>query len=115
MYQPQNHHVVVEPQLRVETHRGVFDDVLIRCIGEIDISSVGDVQQAVDRALGTVPSMLRLDLTGVTFIEVYGARCVIDCERRCAALGFVLTVAASPAVESVLRLLGPRARRAEAA
>jgi anti-anti-sigma factor len=115
MYQPEQNHDAVEPQLRVETHRGVFEDVLIRCIGEIDISSVGDVQQAIDRALRTDLSMLRLDLTGVNFIEVYGARCVMDCEKRCAAAGFVFTVAVSPAVESVLRLLGPRAQGAEAA
>jgi anti-anti-sigma factor len=115
MDQPQRHPVPEVPRLRVQTHRGAFDDVLIRCIGEIDISSVGKVQQAIDGALRADPSMLRLDLTGVSFIEVHGARCVIDCERRCASLGFILAVAASPAVDTILGLLDPDARGAEAA
>jgi anti-anti-sigma factor len=113
MYRPQEARVFLDPQLRVEMHRGAFDDVLIRCVGEVDIASVGDVQQAIDRALETNLSMLRLDLTGVGFIDVHGIRCVIDCERRCAARGFPFAIGASPAVDSVLSLLGPRARGVE--
>jgi anti-anti-sigma factor len=112
--QPQEDRPVVEAQLRVETHGGASGDVIIRCIGEIDLGSVDDVQRAIDTSFAANLSMLRLDLSHVSFIDLSGVRCLMECERRCGERSLGFEVAASAAVNSIFSVLGLRPPGVEA-
>jgi anti-anti-sigma factor len=53
--------------------------------------------------------MLALNLTGVTFFDSTGVRCLVECQQRCENVGVRLDIVASPIVERVLHLVGLRA------
>jgi stage II sporulation protein AA (anti-sigma F factor antagonist) len=83
--------------------------VAIACHGEIDLSTCPTLQEAISRSFTPDLLLLRLDLTGVTFFDSTGVRCLVDCQRRCENVGARLDVVASPIVERVLHLVGLRA------
>ncbi len=80
------------------------DSARVRVAGEIDLSSVGPV---VDAILGATPpgGRLEVDLRRVTFIDSSGMAGLERCRRRAVALGADLVVRC---VEggAVFRLLG---------
>lgn len=79
----------------------------IGLVGELDLSTVPQLDQAVHEALGDVPETLVLDLSATTFIESTGVRSILAAHRRCESLGVrFVVVPASPEAQRVFRLCG---------
>jgi anti-anti-sigma factor len=83
--------------------------------GEVDLATAAQLRDAVLRHLSAASS-LRLDLSGVTFMDSSGLHVLIASQRRAALLGNPLVIArASPAVERLLQVTGTTALFARAA
>jgi anti-anti-sigma factor len=78
----------------------------IIAIGEIDLSSSQALIAECERALRLPIAALELDLSGVTFMDSTGIRCLVDCRRRCSILGVRLEVDPGPAADRALTLVG---------
>jgi len=50
--------------------------------GEIDLSTVGEVQARLDEAVVDAPGVLLLDMRGVTFLDSSGLRMLLRLDRR---------------------------------
>jgi anti-anti-sigma factor len=75
--------------------------------GELDLSSVSALEEAVADALGGAEDggVVELDLGGVTFMDSTGLRGLLTARQRAEAAGRRLrVVAATPAVRRVLEL-----------
>ncbi len=84
--------------LTVET-----SDAGLRASGEIDAHTAPKLASAIDEAAPTV----RLDLSGVDFVDSSGLRVLIDAHQRMADQGGGLTIAApSPAVTRLFEISG---------
>jgi len=92
----------------VELHQDTGDVVVIRCAGDLDLGTSGELDGAIRRSLATGPAVLRLDLTGLSFFDSSGVRCLVDSYKSCAALRVRLEVVTNPRVERVLSLVGFR-------
>jgi anti-sigma B factor antagonist len=82
--------------------------VVVRCEGEVDLSTCADLQEAIDWSFTPELATLRLDLTGIEFLDSAGIRCLVECHQRCADLGITFELVANPAVERVLSIVGFR-------
>jgi anti-sigma B factor antagonist len=78
----------------------------IVAVGEIDISSTQELMEECEQALRLPIAALELDLSGVTFLDSTGIRCLVDCRRRCSILGVRLEVDAGRAADRALTLVG---------
>jgi anti-anti-sigma factor len=77
--------------------------------GEVDLATAAQLRDAVLRHLSAARS-LRLDLSGVTFMDSSGLHVLIAGQRRATQLGNPLTIAqVSPAVERLLQVSGTSA------
>ena len=72
------------------SHQGTTRVVAIT--GELDLSSVGSVQQAIDIALSERPETVVLDLSGLAFCDSSGIHLVVTNHRRVAEQGARLIV-----------------------
>lgn len=73
--------------------------------GEIDQGNVAVLRAAVDEALATGPGRLRLDLSGVTFLDSMGVAALVAANKAGRAAGTPVEITAMhPAVESVLQV-----------
>ena len=92
-------------ELRCTLHREYPIDVLT-VTGDIDMDG-GDELRKAREALGTPRRPLRVDLTGVTFMDSTGAHFLTDLQQRTTAAGTSLVVAGIPAGGArLLRILG---------
>ncbi|WP_338676506.1 STAS domain-containing protein [Streptomyces sp. SCSIO 30461] len=75
--------------------------------GELDIATVGQIEQDLTHlAVGTVRE-LRLDLSGVTFCDSSGADLFVRMHQHCAATGVRLHLCGVPHLcATVFRVLG---------
>ena len=75
---------------------------MVRCAGEIDISTCGDLRAALNAALEK-DRAVRIDLMAVSFMDSTGLSCLWEMQERCnhAHVPLEMTV---PAVGSVRRL-----------
>jgi anti-anti-sigma factor len=81
--------------------------VVIRAEGEIDTSTVGSLDDAVDTALRKGSDRLVLDLSQVIFVDSAGASALLTAHRAAEARGGRLgVVSPSDQVLRVVRLLG---------
>lgn len=83
--------------------------VVVRIEGEIDILTAPSLRDDLTALLGERPigSQVVLDLSGVRFLAVAGARALAEAEREARRLGISLALGAtSPSVELILRLTG---------
>jgi anti-sigma B factor antagonist len=64
----------------------------LKLSGELDLASVGRVEQAVDEALAKGPRTLILELSGLSFVDSSGLRLFIVLDRRAAAEGWTLVL-----------------------
>jgi anti-anti-sigma factor len=78
----------------------------VTAIGEIDLSSTQELVDECERALRLPIATLELDLSGVSFLDSTGIRCLVDCRRRCSTLGVSLEVDSGPAADRALMLVG---------
>jgi anti-anti-sigma factor len=77
--------------------------------GEVDLATAAQLREAVLRHLPAARS-LRLDLSGVTFMDSSGLHVLIASQRRAAQLGNQLVIyRVSPAVERLLQVSGTSA------
>lgn len=68
--------------------------VLVLCVaGEIDLSTLGLVEDALAAALSTRPTQLVVDIAGVTFCSCRGYRMLLDCSVTAArhGIGYALS------------------------
>lgn len=64
--------------------------------GELDIAAAPQLSAAVENAFDGPPHELVLDLTGTTFLDSSGARCLLRAAKRAAAAGIPLFVVCPP-------------------
>lgn len=84
--------------LTVET-----SDAMLRATGEIDAHTAPRLTSAIDAAAPSV----RLDLSGVEFVDSSGLRVLIDAHQRLAEQGGGLTIVTpSPAVARLFEISG---------
>jgi len=75
--------------------------------GELDLGSAPRLHGALARALPAATRRLDLDLAEVDFVDASGLGALVWCRQRVLATGAACqVVAASPAVERLLRLTG---------
>ena len=75
--------------------------------GEIDIATVGDVEQELRQAEGSDADQIVLDLSGVTFVDSSAIRLLLAADIRSRADGARLSLRRPPArVMRVLRIAG---------
>jgi anti-anti-sigma factor len=80
--------------------------MVIRCAGEIDLASYGELAEAIDWSYTSDLLTLRIDLTDVTFIDSRGVQCLMDAEDRCSRLATRFEVVSSDAVRRIVRIVG---------
>ena len=81
--------------LEVETQdRDGLAHVVLR--GELDLSTVGKVQDELDRVESSAPAVLLLDLSGLTFLDSTGLRCVVTADERARDAGRRLVLVRGP-------------------
>jgi anti-sigma B factor antagonist len=80
--------------LAVHTTHGL-GEVVLECVGEIDLSSSGALAAGLDSAVVEAGGRLVVDLMGVQFIDMTGVACLLRGSQRCTVLGVGFEVVAS--------------------
>jgi anti-anti-sigma factor len=70
------------PDFQVTTSVGA-DAVCLICAGELDLSSMSQLEGGLSTALETAPMRLVIDMERVTFIDSAGVRVIWNAARRC--------------------------------
>ena len=79
--------------------------VLLR--GELDLSTVGQVQDALERVEAGSPSVVVLDLSKLSFLDSTGLRCLVTANERAREQGRRLVIVRGPdAVQRVFSITG---------
>jgi anti-anti-sigma factor len=68
--------------------------VLLR--GELDLSTVAKVQEELRRVEASAPPLVVLDLSGLTFLDSTGLRCLITADERAREQGRRLVIVRGP-------------------
>jgi anti-anti-sigma factor len=74
--------------------------------GEVDLASAGALMAAAESLVRPEAGTLRLDMTGVTFIDSSGIRSILLIDEQCRESGIGFEVAPSEQVQRVLSLVG---------
>lgn len=81
--------------------------VVIACTGELDIATAPDVERAIgDAVAADTPKLIRLDWSGLTFMDSTGIRLLLSTVRRCKEAGFELVWDLSPPAQRALDAVG---------
>jgi anti-sigma B factor antagonist len=64
--------------------------VTVTVTGDVDLSTVGPLERARERALSNSPSRVLIDLRGVSFIDSSGLKFLIETDRLSRAGGWKL-------------------------
>jgi anti-anti-sigma factor len=64
--------------------------------GELDLSTVGKVQEEIRQAADREPRVLVLDLSQLTFLDSTGLRCLVKADERANEEGWRLVVVKGP-------------------
>ena len=73
--------------------------------GELDLSTVGKVDEELERWEGSGPRLVVLDLSKLTFLDSTGLRCVVRADERAREDGRRLVVVKGPeAVQRVFEI-----------
>ncbi|MET0136045.1 MAG: STAS domain-containing protein [Kibdelosporangium sp.] len=98
-------HVVHHDAVRGVGRAGTF--TVLHLTGEIDLAAGSDVERALHRALDSTPSMLVIDLSGVTFLGSTGLAMLLEARKRATRTNIDLRlVAQQRAVLRVLEITG---------
>jgi anti-sigma B factor antagonist len=83
------------PQVRHD-HHGAMD--VLEIAGKLDLASAPDLERAVNGALNGETGEFRLDLRGVTFMDLAGARALLWAQNNVESFGrhFVLIAPTRP-------------------
>jgi anti-anti-sigma factor len=88
--------------LEVDCSEPRDDLVQISLRGELDLSTVGRVQDELQRVEGNGPPVLVLDLSQLTFLDSTGLRCVVRADERAREAGRRFVIVKGP--EAVQRV-----------
>jgi anti-sigma B factor antagonist len=83
-----------------------LDAKVLRVRGEVDLASAGALMAAAESLVKPEAGTLRLDMTGVTFIDSSGIRSILLIDEQCRESGIGFEVAPSEQVQRVLSLVG---------
>lgn len=75
--------------------------------GEVDLSTVASLVEALDLAIADHPELLLIDLLNLSFLDTTGLRALIDAQEACCAVDcrLVLMGGSSP-VERLMQIAG---------
>lgn len=65
---------------------------VVRCGGEIDLSTCDALHTALESVIAAKPRSLRLDLTGTRFLDSTGVACLLRANDACLEAGVLFTV-----------------------
>jgi anti-sigma B factor antagonist len=81
--------------------------ITIACSGELDIATAPDVEREITRAVAPQgPKLVRLDWSGLTFMDSTGIRLLLSTVRRCKEAGRELVWDLSPPAQRALDAVG---------
>ena len=81
--------------------------VIISCSGELDIATAPDVEREIGKAVTPdAPKLIRLDWSGLTFMDSTGIRLLLTTVRLCKEAGFELVWDLSPPAQRALDAVG---------
>ena len=82
--------------------------VVATLAGELDLDRADDVRDSLARAAGSTDCRyLRVDVSGLAFIDSYGLGALVSARNSAAAAGVTLTLAEpSPPVRKAVRITG---------
>ena len=96
----------VSPQFQAVAEE-IDGHLCVRFAGELDLATAPEAQEAVSRARRDHPGPLRLDLSGLTFLDSTGLRLVAELHTACRADGCALSIAPGPrSVQRVFEVAG---------
>jgi anti-anti-sigma factor len=78
--------------ITTEVHRGA---AVVRCSGEVDMTSAGALRETIGDLLGRRPAALLIDLTGVRFFGSTGISALVAAQEQADAGGVPLVVVAT--------------------
>jgi anti-sigma B factor antagonist len=91
--------------LEVATAARGDGEVHVELRGELDLSTVGKVEEELDRVEPGAPPIVVLDLSGLTFLDSSGLRCVVRADERAKEAGRRLVLVRGPdAVQKVFEI-----------
>lgn len=79
---------------------------IIRCAGELDVSTCKSLQGALRKAIMAKPSALELDCTGISLLTAAGIKCLVEAEVACRSRAIQLDMTLSPEARKVLDVVG---------
>jgi anti-anti-sigma factor len=82
------------------------DAVVVRVAGDVEMSTSGDVQDAVIRALDEQPGTVVVDLDGVSFLGSDGLAALIFCQKHAASADRLRVVVRNPIGLRPIQLTG---------
>jgi anti-sigma B factor antagonist len=92
--------------LRTEVELEANGVVVIRCMGELDMSVVGELAEAIEWSRTADLRVLRIDTSGLEFIDSSGLHCLLDARKRCDLTGVRMELVVGPAVQKLLEISG---------
>ena len=92
--------------LRTEVEMEVNGVVVIRCMGELDMSVVDELVEAIEWSRTPDLRVLRIETRGLEFIDSSGLHCLLKAKERCDATGVRMELVAGPAVQKLLEISG---------
>jgi anti-sigma B factor antagonist len=70
--------------------------VHVGLVGELDLSTVGKVQEELRRVEQSAPSTVVIDLSRLTFLDSTGLRCIVTADERARAAGRRMVIVRGP-------------------
>ena len=83
--------------LEVATAARGDGQVQIELRGELDLSTVGKVEEELRRVEGDSPKVVVLDLSGLSFLDSSGLRCLVRADERAKESGMRFVLVRGPA------------------
>lgn len=80
--------------------------VVIRCVGDLDMLTIGALDHQIDTALKKKPSAMIIDLASLDFLASVGMGLLVDAHDRCGEATQFMVVADGPATSRPMRLIG---------
>jgi anti-anti-sigma factor len=89
---------------RIGSKRESPSAATIRCDGELDVGSCRKLIDAIERLYEPELERLRIDLSGVTFIDSTGIGCLIHADLQCRKQDIRLEIVPGTATLNLIRL-----------